>query len=199
MKPIALLTLAGVVITAAATAASIAHKDGSEFWTAPSGSAGGRHETALAKSRYHALRGVKIWDFDRRACGLEVEQSSLNAPSRSAAGMIRVCEPRTSQSWQAADVGDGRYITAIEVCTAEAGATPTIRGVRLWGSTLDGAKVEKPSADLKVELAGCKKWRGKVACPERSVATGLRARYNDPQNGIVGIELRCHELVSEGD
>jgi hypothetical protein len=198
MKPIALLTLAGVVIAAAATAASIAHKDGSESWTAPSGSAGSRHETVLARSQNHALRGLKLWDYDRRACALEVEQSSLDAPSRGPAGMVRVCQPQSSQSWQAADVGDGRYITAIEVCTMDGdGAAAGIRGLKLWGSTLDGTRVEKASAELKVELFGCKKWRGKVACPEHSVATGLRARYNDAHSGIVGLELRCHELVSK--
>lgn len=189
-----------LLVASTAAAATIAHKSGSESWTAVAGRLGPRQEAVTTRSEFHALRGLKLWEYDRRACAIDVEQSSLNKPSRGVAGMLRACEPRASQSWKAADVGDGRYLTAIEVCTAEgADAPPGIRGLRIWGSTLDGVKVEPPSADVKVELFGCKKWHGKVACPEGKVATGLRGRYGDAQTGIVGLELRCHALTSTGD
>ena len=191
--------LAALLTAGVTFAATIAHAPGSESWTDASGAVGGRQESALAKSRFHALRGLKLWDFDRRACVLEVEQSSLNTPSRGTTGTIRVCEPRLAQSWKAADVGDGRYVTAIEVCTAEGPDAVGIRGVKLWGSGIDGTKVEKPSAEVKVELFGCKKWVGKVACPDGKVATGIRARWSDQSTGVTALELRCHSLVSEGD
>jgi hypothetical protein len=200
MKPKIRLVLACVVCAGSALGAAIAHKAGSELWTGVSGKVAVREQEVLAGSRYHALRGVKLWDYDRRTCQLEAEQSSLNSVSRAAAGTIRACEPRVSQSWKAADVGDGRYITAIEVCTAEA-TEPTlgIRGLRVWGSQIDGVTVDKPSADVKLELFGCKRWRGKAACPDGTIATGIRAHYGDHSTGITGLALRCHALVHETD
>jgi hypothetical protein len=198
MKAILSSLAALTLVAGAAAAASVAHEPASESWTSIAGKEAPQTGSVLARSRYHALRGVKLWDYDRRSCVLEVEQSSLNTPSRAAAGTIRACEPRVAQSWKAADVGDGRVITALEVCTAE-GESAAIRGMRLWGSGIDAdGKVEKPSADVKVELTGCKKWSGKVACPAGQVATGIRARWGDAKDGIVGFELRCHALVREG-
>jgi hypothetical protein len=200
MKPRVLYGLACLLCTSAALGAAIAHKQGSGTWTKVTGSVGARQQEVLASSRFHALRGIKLWDYDRRTCVLEVDQSSLNKASRATAGTIRACEPRVSQSWKAADVGDGRYVTAIEVCTAEGtDASMGIRGLRLWGATLAEKTVEKPSADVKLELFGCKRWRGKVECPEGAVATGIRASYADQLTGITGLELRCHELTRETD
>jgi hypothetical protein len=188
-----------VLCAGGALAAAITEKPGSDTWTVVSGELAPRQSEVLA-SRQHALRAIKLWDYDRRACVLEVDQSSLNRASRATAGAIRACEPRVSQSWQAADVGAGRYITAIEVCTAEGREAPAgIRGLRVWGSQTDGLKVSKPSADVKLELFGCKRWRGKVACPEGTLATGIRAYSGERTTGITGLELRCHELTREDD
>jgi hypothetical protein len=186
-------------VAAAAAAASLAHKSGSESWSAVAGKDAAQTQTALVRSRYHALRGIKVWDYDRRSCVIEVEQSSVNTPSRAVAATVRACEPRVAQSWKAADVGDGRLVTAIETCTATGeNASAAIRGVRLWGAGVgEDGKVEKPSADVKLELSGCKKWSGKVACPEGTVATGIRTRLADQKEGIVGLELRCHELAAD--
>lgn len=194
------LVAASLLVAGAAAAATVARVEGSESWTEVAGTVGGRQDATLTRSRFHALRGVKLWDYDRRACVLEVEQSSLNKPSRGSAGTLRACEPRLSQSWQAADVGDGRYVTAVDVCTANGPDAVGIRGLELWGTALeDGARLEKkPSAKVKVELFGCKKWHGRVACPAGQVATGIRARWNDQSTGITGLELRCHALTVEG-
>lgn len=198
MKTIPSLCAAVSLVAGAAAAASVAQDQSSESWTPVAGAEASEAASVLARSRHHALRGVKLWDYDHRSCVLEVEQSSLNTPSRADAGTIRACEPRAAQSWKAADVGDGRVITALDVCKGE-GDSPAIRGLRLWGSGIDAdGKVEKPSADVKIELSGCKKWSGKVTCPAGKVATGIRARWADAKDGIVGFELRCHALVREG-
>jgi hypothetical protein len=108
---------------------------------------------------------------------------------------IKVCEPKSAEAWNRADVGSGQFVTAISVCTSRAkDASPAIHGLELWGALLDAAGKPKPGSSVKFAFPRCEKWSPRRSCPRGSVATGLRAYVPDAEQGVAGIALRCHEL-----
>jgi len=137
-----------------------------------------------------------MWDFDGRACSLQLEQSSFNAPSAHPLDPLRMCEPKQTQAWKRADVGSGQFVRAISVCTAK-GAAAEIHGVELWGVSIDPSGKLKPAkASVKLELSHCEKWSPRRECPAGSVATGVRAELGAEDIGAVGLALRCHSIAA---
>jgi len=182
-------------VSAVALAGGFRHRAASETWTEPAGAVGSAVADVLASPEYFGVQALKVWEFDRRMCAFQVEQSSLNAPGPAALDPLRVCEPKLTQSWKRADVGSGQFVTAISVCTAKGKeAGPELHGVELWGAALNDSGQLKPAKkSTKLELTGCDKWSAKRACPKGSVATGLRAHSADDR-GVVGLALRCHAV-----
>lgn len=91
------------------------------------------------------------------------------------------------------DVGSGHYITAVQVCTnvkPNNTGEQEIKGIRLWGSTVqnDGTLRRNATAQ-EFKLLSCAKWHAKVACPDRTVSSGIKAYYS--KAGFGGLALRC--------
>ncbi len=119
-----------------------------------------------------------------------------HAPNPHPLDPVRVCEPKQAQAWKRADVGAGQFVRAISVCTALKAATAEIHGVELWGAAIDANGKVKPAKDsVKVELPHCEKWSARRACPDGSVATGVRAQLGDADIGAIGLTLRCHAIA----
>lgn len=192
-----LLPIFAVCISSVALASGFRHRAGSESWTEPAGATGSGSVELLASPEYFGLQALKLWEFDRRLCALQIEQSSFNAPSAAPLDPLRVCEPKLTQSWKRADIGVGQFVTALSVCTAKGkDAGPELQGVELWGASLDdNGRLVPAKKSVKVELSACQKWSPKRACPKGSVATGLRG-HNADERGIVGLALRCHAVES---
>ena len=149
-------------------------------------------------SEFFGLQALKLWDFDGRTCSLQLEQSSLNAPSPRPLDAVRICEPKQTQAWKRADIGSGHFITGIAVCTARTGEQGQIHGVELWGASTDSTGKLKPAKQsVRLELAHCEKWSPKRACPAGSVATGVRGHIGASEIGAVGLALRCHALRAD--
>lgn len=193
----ALLTVSFLVTASIAAAAGFQWRADAPTWTEPAGAPGAASVDSLVGPDFYAVQAVKLWDFDGRACALQLEQGSFNAPSSRALDAVRVCEPRQTQAWQRADVGTGQFVTALAVCTAP--GKQEIRGLELWASSLDSAGKLKPAAkSVKLELAQCEKWSAKRACAGGSVATGVRLSTLDSESGAVGLALRCQGVGKAG-
>jgi hypothetical protein len=192
----ALLTLSTLSVLAAATTFQ---KAGTESWTEPSGTLGQNHADMLTTADYYGLQVVRMWEYGKRPCVLRAEESTLATRSLTLLDALKACEPDVGEQWKQADVGSGKYITAIATCTTKAKDDSTVHGVELWGASVNADGTLKPaSAGTRMEFAGCRRWQAKQACPAGQVATGLRGFWNDPQQGLQGIALRCHALEQRG-
>ena len=168
----------------------------SETWSGVSGAGASQH-TVVTQADYFALRGLKMYDFDGRACVIEVNQASLNGGSMtSSAGKLKACEQRSSEAWKYLDVGAGLFITSVEVCVQQADAGGgKLRGIRVQSASVNPNGSLKPAkAKTEILFGDCKKWAPKKSCPKGAVATGLRANFDDASLGYSGLELRCHSL-----
>jgi hypothetical protein len=103
------------------------------------------------------------------------------------------------QVWKHAALGSGEFLTAIAVCTGANKDDPAVHGIKLTGAVLEPDGSFKPAkAPVKAEFPDCKKWQPERSCPKGSVATGVRAYFDDDEHGIVGLALRCHALDPRG-
>lgn len=189
----ALVVLASTLVCSVALAAGYRHKPGSETFTEVAGAKGSSARELDTQGSYFGLQAIKLWDFDRRICQLQIEQGSLNAPGTTLLDPVKVCEPKLTQSWKRADVGAGRFIQGVSVCTATANDA-RIRGIEISGGPVTvGGKAAPASKPVRVEFAGCQRWSPKRSCPAGTIATSVRAHTNG-EEGAVGISLRCHRI-----
>jgi hypothetical protein len=186
-----------VVISGVAAAAGYQWSSDEATWTEPAGLPGSSSVDSLVTPDFFALQALKLWDFDGRACAMQLEQGSFNATGPRPLETVRVCEPKQTQSWQRADVGDGQFVTGLSVCTA--GGKPELRGVELWAASLDASgKLKAAAKSVKLELGRCEKWSPRRACPAGKVATGVRLSSGDSESGGVGLALRCQGVRQAG-
>jgi hypothetical protein len=189
-----LLPSACLVVGALAIPAGFQWGAESPTWSEPAGVTGATTAESLVQAEFFGLQGLKLSDFDGRACELQLEQGSFNAPSSRPLDPVRFCEPKQAQSWKRADLGSGHFVTGIAVCTAKAGG-PQIHGVELWGVSIEPSGKLKPAkAPVRLELPKCEKWSPRRTCPAGSLATGVRAHLGESDSGAVGLALRCHAL-----
>lgn len=192
----ALLALCTTTLIAAA---AVFQKAGSETWTEPSGTMGTNHADIVTTADYYGLQIVRLWEYGKHPCVVRVEQSALTTRTLGLLDPMKACEPTVGEEWKQADVGSGKYITAISTCTSKAKDDSTVHGVELWGSTVESDGTLKPSnASTRLTFGECKRWQPKRACPTGAVATGLRGFWNDPALGLQGLALRCHALELRG-
>jgi hypothetical protein len=193
------LVLAGLSVAALAHAGAWGHRAGSETWTEPAGAPGTSHAEAITTQDYNGLQTIKIREYDRRPCVVEVEESPFAVPSLALIPPIKVCDPTGGEIWKRVDVGNGVFITGIATCTSGVKGEAAIHGLEAWGVVLqpDGALTPRKGSE-KMLFDGCKKWSPKKTCPAGAVATGLRADYDDATRGFVGLSLRCHALEPRG-
>jgi hypothetical protein len=193
---IGLLVMSGAVVASAGWV-----RDASkQKLSGVSGIEGAKSEESSVGGEYHALRSFKFWDYDRRACRIEVSQASFNAEHITMAKELKICEPNVGESWKAVDLGQGRFVSAVQVCTNKGEkAEQKIRGARFWGAVIDaGGKIADHGKPASFELADCQKWHAKKACPKGTIATGLRAHYDDKAKGFSGLELVCSGIKAQG-
>src|SRR5438552_13244305 len=98
-----------VAASATALAAGFQWLPDSAMWTEPAGAPTAAAVESLVTAEYYGLQALKIWDFDGRACSLQLEQSSFNAPTPHPLDPLRMCEPKQTQAWKRADVGSGQF------------------------------------------------------------------------------------------
>jgi hypothetical protein len=186
-------------VAAVAYAGAFTYKGSSLTWTEPSGTNGAQHADLVTTAEYYGLRSMKLTEYGHRACVLDLEQSAFATGDLSRLDSLRICEPTVGTAWKGADVGSGKFVTALAVCTGKEKSDSRIFGVELFSSSIqpDG-KLVPSKASVKLEFPECKKWHPKVSCPADAVATGLRGTFDDADHGMVGIALRCHELEPHG-
>lgn len=194
------LVAAGITVAAgAALAAAYGYKSGTETWTEPSGKEGASHRDALTTADYYGLQSVKAWEYNHQLCVLEIEQEALATRDLVRLDALKVCEPTVGQVWNRADLGSGEFLTGVAVCTGKNKDDIAVHGIRLTGAVLDPGGALKPAkASVKLEFPDCKKWQPERSCPKGSIATGIRAFFDDDQHGVVGLGLRCHALEPRG-
>jgi len=198
-RTLSAVVLAAASVTALARAGAFGQRAGTETWTEPSGSAGALTADLLTTADYNGLQTIKLREYDKRACVLEVEESPFAAPMLALLPPVKICEPTGGELWKRMDVGAGVFITAIAACTTGIKGDSAIHGLEAWGVALqpDGSLTARKGSE-KIEFAGCKKWQQKRSCPAGAVATGLRGYHEDKEHGFVGVSLRCHELEPRG-
>jgi len=166
-----------------------------QSWSEPAGASSGKTTELLVTADYYGLEALKLWDFDSRACSLQIEQSSFNAPNPRPLDAVRFCEPKHGQEWRRADVGTGNFVTGLATCTAFKGSSE-IHGVELWGAAVDSTGKLKPAkSSVKLEFPHCEKWSPKRSCPAGSIATGVRTYLAEGETGAVGLALRCNAVA----
>ncbi len=191
-----LLALSALSVLAAA---AVVQKPGTESWTEPSGATGPNHADILTTADYNGLQVVRLWEYGKHPCVVRAEQSTFATRSLGLLDPMKACEPTVGEEWKQADVGSGKYVTAISTCTSKAKDDSTVHGIELWGATVESDGTLKPAkSSTRLTFGDCKRWQPKRACPAGAVATGLRGYWSDPQNGLQGIALRCHLLEQRG-
>jgi hypothetical protein len=196
---IVLAVAAGASVTVLAHAGAFGQRAGTETWTEPSGVAGALTADLLTTVDYNGLQTIKVREYDKRACVLEVEESPFATPMLALLPPVKVCEPTGGELWKRMDVGAGVFITALAVCTTGVKGDAAIQGVEAWGSVLqpDGTLTGRKGSE-KIEFPACKKWQARRSCPVGAVGTGVRGFYEDKEHGFVGMSLRCHMLEPRG-
>jgi hypothetical protein len=191
LLPLVLLAIAGVAL------AGHRQKPGSEVFTEVAGVKTSSSVDLLTTAPYYGVQALKLWDFDRRVCRLQIEVNGLDAPAGTPSTVLEaamLCEPKLAESWKRADVGSGQFVTSIAICTKPKDPAPRVRGIELWGAQVTASgKFARSKQSVKLEFPGCEKWSPKRACPDGTVATGVRA-YSDGNSGAVGLALRCHQV-----
>jgi hypothetical protein len=190
-------TFAALLGSALVAAAAHVQDADAETFSGVSGKASENQRLAGTEQNYQALRALKLHDYDGRACVIEAGAASLNGgKGLSFTGRVKLCEPTSAEAWQNLDVGVGRFITAVQVCThtQESGQT-RVRGVRVQSASVQANGALKPAKEqTQIQLAGCKEWHPRKTCPKGAVATGVRVSYEQASEGFSGLELRCHGL-----
>lgn len=190
-------TYAALLATALAASAAQVQDPAAETFSGVSGKAAANQRLVTTEQDYQALRSLKLFDYDARACVIEVGAGSLSGGKTvSTVGRVKVCEPRSAEAWQTLDVGAGRFITSVQVCTQtlESGQV-RVRGVRVQSASLQPSGALKPTKQsTEIQLAGCKEWHPRKVCPKGALATGVRVSYEQEAEGFSGVELRCHRL-----
>ncbi len=189
-------TYAALLATALAASAAHVQDAAAETFSGVSGKAAENQRLVVTEQDYQALRSLKLFDYDARACVVEVGAGSLaGGKGVSTVGRVKVCEPRAAEAWQTLDVGVGRFNTSIQVCTqSQESGQVRVRGVRVQSASVQPSGALKPAKDLtEIQLAGCKEWQPRKVCPKGALATGLRVSYETAE-GFSGLELRCHRL-----
>jgi hypothetical protein len=183
----------------ALAASGLHHEPGDGAWTEISGVEGVRKTELFTGTEYFAIQALKVWDFDRRLCSVQLEQGALNAQGTRSTVLeaVKLCEPKQSEAWKRADLGNGQFVTAVAACVAKSkDASRQLHGVELWGAALDAEGKLKPAPkSVRAGFHECEKWLPKRACPAGSVATGVRAYSDDADSGAIGLSLRCHKLT----
>jgi hypothetical protein len=198
-KAFAFGALASIATLSLVAAAAVVQKRGSETWTEPAGAMGQKHADILTSADYYGLQVVRLWEYGKHPCVIRVEQSTLATRSLGSLDPLKACEPTVGEEWKQADVGSGKYITAIATCSSKAKDDTTVHGIELWGAAVDETGKLKPNpASTKLQFGECKRWQPKRACPPDFVATGLRGYWNDAEQGLQGLALRCHALEQRG-
>jgi hypothetical protein len=188
-----------LVVSTAAFATAFAYKPGSETWTDPAGVAGARHKDLVTTADYYGLQVFQLHQFDKRACLIEMDESTFATRDVGRLDPLKICEPTGGDIWKTADVGSGKYVTAIAVCTGKDKDDKRLFGLELWSASLhDDGELKASAKSTKLEFSECKKWQAKQACPTGSVATGIRGYYDDANQGLDGISLRCNALEPRG-
>lgn len=192
--PVSVSSACFLVATVVAAPAAFQWVTEGSSWTEPAGAPGSSAVELAVTSEFFGIQALKAWDFDGRACSLQLEQSSFNAPSLRPLDAARFCEPKQAQSWKRADIGSGQFVTGVSVCTANKDPVGHIHGVELWGASVDvSGKLKPAKQSVKLELPHCEKWSPKRACPAGNVATALRAQLADNE-GAVGLALHCQAV-----
>jgi hypothetical protein len=193
---LALLALSTMSIFAFA---ALFQKPGTETWTEPSGALAQNHADLLTTADYYGLQVVRMWEYGKHPCVLRAEQSAFATRTLGLLDPMKVCEPTVGEQWKQADVGSGKYVTAIATCTSKDKDDSTVHGVELWGAEADSdGKLGPAKASTRLTFGDCKRWQPKRACPDGAVASGLRGYWNEPANGLQGLALRCHALEQRG-
>jgi hypothetical protein len=184
---------------AALAASGLHHEPGEGVWSDVIGVEGARKTELSTGTDYFAIQALKLWEFDRRLCSLQLEQGALNAQGGRSTVLeaVKVCEPKQSEAWKRAALGNGQLLTAIGACVAKGKDAPRqLHGVELWGAALDAEDKLRPTGkSARAAFPACDKWLPKRACPPGSVATAIRAYTDDAESGVVGLSLRCHKLT----
>jgi hypothetical protein len=163
------------------------------MFTYVSGGIGTTSQDIETTAGYYGLRAVTLFQYNHRPCALGAEEAPLRAPGTVWLDTLRVCDPTAGQEWKRADVGEGRFVTAIATCRGK--RDRVVHGVALWSATLGPSgeliPVKQPAA---FQFRECTDWQPKRECPSGLVATGVRAFWSDVEHGMEGLSLRCHQL-----
>jgi|ERR1041385_668525 hypothetical protein len=193
------LVAAGILGVAAVAFGAFAHKAGSETWTDAAGKSGASHQDVVTTADYYGLQSIKAWEYNQRMCVLEIEEEAFATRDVARLDTLKVCEPTVGQVWNRAALGAGEFLTGLAVCTGKSKDDPAIHGIRLDGATLAPDGTLKPAkASVKLEFPDCKKWQPERTCPKGTIASGVRAFFDDSDHGLVGLALRCHALEQRG-
>jgi hypothetical protein len=141
--------------------------------------------SSMPDDRYYAVRGV-------RTAGMNYSISVVPAFLHPAADRNIQAEwfvHSETSSMKSAELPEGYFLTSVQVCDDEKGASFEIRGVRVWGHRLDASgRPISPIGPKEFTRTGCKKWRDKVSCPSGTIAHSLRAYSSN------AISLVCSEV-----
>ncbi|NOX68627.1 MAG: LamG domain-containing protein [Gammaproteobacteria bacterium] len=76
-------------------------------------------------------------------------------------------------------------------------ANQRLKGIRVWGSTINADGSLTYSATDEVELNNCAEWSRSVLCPDNMSSTGIRVHANyrrGDKTEIVGLQLICRKI-----
>jgi len=91
---------------------------------------------------------------------------------------------------------ENTYVTGVNVCTSQTGATSgnTIQGLRVFLSRHNGGNnLERVGTAETYRTSDCRRWHTRQNCPRGAIGTGVRVHTAGSR--ARGLQLRCTALV----
>ena len=81
-------------------------------------------------------------------------------------------------------------MSAVQVCTNDAGERSVIQGIRVWSTSFNAAGAAAVSTTpLAYEASSCKKWTVAQSCAKGAVVDGVHLLHGD--GALQGFKLSC--------
>jgi hypothetical protein len=143
----------------------------------------------------YAIRGLKMSEdsFDD-ACSVDFVAGFLDpARSKTVSTAVHSFSSKCTLTTKEAILPDGGFVTGLQVCTnGKSGADAKVKGLKLWGATIDAnATFKSLASSVSFERTNCKTWEERVNCPSGHVATSVKLIHN---GSIQKMALRCAKV-----
>ena len=178
--------------------------DGDVHWTAASGDTAEAPKILGHSNDFQAFYGLEWWEDGDDPCKFAASTRHLNQQDNAKVDTADFCSGSAGNKKTILRRAPNEYVSSIQVCTTDKkdSARDKIKGVRLWGRTVDtkSGALGPENGPEEVRHTNCKTWKAKVSCPAGTVASKIKV-YAEHWSGTSGagygrgIALGCRRVL----